>query len=82
MRGDAATSRRKEESRGRRGAQREDEERRCNNKLAQRVDERGNSASVGCYEFTTDFGSRFGIHSPNAINVSIVGMLDVDVNAN
>ena len=41
-----------------------------------------NSASVGCYEATTDFGSHFGIYLPNAINVSIVGMLDVDVNAN
>jgi hypothetical protein len=41
-----------------------------------------NSASVGCYEATTDFGSHFGIHSPNAINVTIVGTLDVDSNAN
>jgi hypothetical protein len=31
---------------------------------------------------TTDFGSRFDIHLPNAINVSIVGMLNVNVNAN
>ena len=41
-----------------------------------------NSATVGCYEATSDFGSHFGIHSPNAINVSIVGTLDVDSNAN
>jgi len=41
-----------------------------------------NSASAGCYEATTDVGSCFGIHSPNAMNVSIVGMLDVDVNDN
>ena len=41
-----------------------------------------NSASVGCYEATTDFGSRFGIHLPNVIYVSIVGTLDVDSNAN
>ena len=41
-----------------------------------------NSALVGCYEATTDFGSHFGIHSPNTINVSIIGTLDVDSNAN
>jgi hypothetical protein len=41
-----------------------------------------NSASVGCYEATTDFGSGFGKHSPNAINVSIVEMLGVNSNAN
>ena len=39
-RGDATTSRRDERMIGWRGAQREDEERRCDNKLAQRVDER------------------------------------------
>ncbi len=39
-----------------------------------------NSASVGSYEGTTDFGSCFGIHSPNA--VSIVRTLDVDINSN
>jgi hypothetical protein len=37
---------------------------------------------VGCNEATTDFGSHFGIHSQNAINVSIVGTLNVDSNAN
>ena len=31
---------------------------------------------VGCYKATTDFGSHFGIHSANVINVSIVGTLD------
>jgi hypothetical protein len=41
-----------------------------------------NSASVGCYEAKTDFGSHFSIHLPNAIKVSIVGTLDVDSNAN
>jgi hypothetical protein len=41
-----------------------------------------NLASMGCYEATTDFGSCFGMYSPNAINVSIVRTLDVDSNAN
>jgi hypothetical protein len=39
-RGDATTSQRDERTRGRRGAQREDKERQCVNKLAQRVDKR------------------------------------------
>ena len=40
MRGDATTSRHDERTRGRRGAQQEDKERRCNNKLTQQVDKR------------------------------------------
>ena len=39
-RGDATTSRREERTRGWRGAQQEDKERQCDNKLARRVDER------------------------------------------
>ena len=39
-RGNATTSRRDERTRGRRGAQREDKERQCDNKLARQVDER------------------------------------------
>jgi hypothetical protein len=37
-----------------------------------------NSASMGCYEATTYLGSHFGIHLPNAINVSIVRTFNVD----
>ena len=37
-----------------------------------------NSAWVGCYDATTDFGSNFAHTFAEAINVSIVGTLDVD----
>jgi hypothetical protein len=40
VRGNATTSRRDERMRGRCGVQREDEQRRCTNKLVRRVDKR------------------------------------------
>ncbi len=49
--------------------------------IARKRDPKWNSASVGCYEAATDFGSRFGLHSPNTINVSIVRTLDVKFNS-
>ena len=36
---------------------------------------------LGCYKALTDFGSCFGILLSSSINVSIVGMLDVDINS-
>jgi len=50
--------------------------------IARKGEPKWNSASVGCYQAITDFGSCFCIHLPNVINAPIVRTLDVDINAN
>ncbi len=39
------------------------------------------SASVGCYEATTDFGSRFFGNSPSDTNITIVATVNFSINA-
>jgi hypothetical protein len=51
------------------------------NDIARKGQPKQTSASVGCYEAPTDFGCCFSGNSPNEINIAIIGIHKVDINA-
>ena len=49
--------------------------------ITRKLEPKWDSASVGCYEATTDFGSRFVRNLPSDTNITIVATVNFGINA-
>ena len=49
--------------------------------IARKREPKWDSVSVGCYETTTDFGSRFVRNSPSDTNITIVATVNFVIDA-
>jgi hypothetical protein len=49
--------------------------------ISRKREPKWDSASVGCYEATADFGSRFIRNSPSDMNITIVAKVNFSINA-